>query len=410
MVWARMYWNNPQQALNPGPSVKYLGLPFNWYDFNSKQTIKYYGAFSQTRLWDDRLNITLGMRRDSYDVFKVGIRPDIAHNTPVLGNGAGNTYSVGAIGYITDWLGAFVNVSDNYQPAAGGLAPSLFGVTRGASFGKGENAGLRVSTKDGKYYASVTFYKDTAQTVLGGNDPGFQNIWSDYFNAGGTATDLGPAGQVTGTVGHYSAQMQYNTTYDVEFKGVEFEVTANPTKNLRLQLHYSSPKGQRTNNGTEAVAYFNQHLAEWQTVAGPSTSFTQKVASDITNAQKSFAVAAIPTLAAGVPKDQFNAFVTYSFTEDTLKGLDIGFGATEEGARQLDQVNRTPAYTTYSMLVGYSTSFVAMDHKLHTRFQLNVDNLFGNDTLVFQGYNGTTGMDYNFIPPRKLTFSVKFDL
>ena len=105
----------------------------------------------------------------------------------------------------------------------------------------------------------------------------------------------------------------------------------------------------------------------------------------------------------------WNAFATYSFTDDTLKGLDIGFGATQTGARQIDQVNKTTAYTTESMLLGYTMNGHALDYKFHTRFQLNVDNLFGNKTLVFQNYNGTQPMDYNFIPPRKLTFTVRVE-
>ena len=403
MVWGRIYWNNPQAALNVPSGVIYNAMPFNWYDFNSKQTIKYYGAFSQTRLWDDRLDISLGTRRDSYDVTKVGLRGPV--NVPVDGSGAGTTYFVGAIGYVTDWLGIFGNLSDNYQPAAGGLAPSLFGQVRGASFGKAKNAGVRVSTTDGKYYASVTWYKDTATDVIGGDNPDFQSIWNDYLAAGGTATDIGPAGQINGV----TAQMQYNTIYDVEYKGIEFELTANPTKNIRLQVHYAKPEGRRTNDGVDGLAYFNQHLAEWQAVAGGTTTADQKLASDLATAQHNYSIWAIPTLAAGVVKSQWNAFATYSFTDDIFKGLDIGFGATETGARQVDQVNRTTAYTTESLLLGYSRVFDTMGRKVHARFQLNVDNLFANKTLVFQNFNGTQPMDYNFIPARKFTLTARFE-
>jgi hypothetical protein len=35
-----------------------------------------------------------------------------------------------------------------------------------------------------------------------------------------------------------------------------------------------------------------------------------------------------------------------------------------------------------------------------------VDNLFGKDALVYQSYNGTQPMDFNYIPSRKLTVSV----
>jgi hypothetical protein len=50
-----------------------------------------------------------------------------------------------------------------------------------------------------------------------------------------------------------------------------------------------------------------------------------------------------------------------------------------------------------------------LDRKIHTRFQLNVDNLFGKDTLIFQNYNGSTPMDFNYIAPRKITLSVSLE-
>ena len=408
LVWGRVYWNHASAAFNvPANQVRYQPLPFNWFDFNSTQKIKFGGIYSQSRLWNDRLNVTLGMRRDSYDVSKIGLRG--TGNTAVTGSGAGNTYSAGAIGYITEWLGVFVNRSENYQPAAGGLAPTVYGETLGASFGKGTNYGLRLSTKDGKYYASVTGYKQTAQAVIGGDSPGFQGIWDDYFNAGGTKTNIGPAGQVTGSPGSLKSAMSYVDTYDVKYTGVEFEVVANPTRNIRLQVHYSTPKGERTNDGPNGVRYFAEHLADWQAIASGSSSPAQRLASDLANAQNNFKTWAVPTLAGGVVKSMWNAFATYSFTEDTLKGLDVGFGASFTGARQIDQTNRTTSFATENLLIGYSRKFDFFGRTIPTRLQLNVDNLFGNNTLVFQNYNGTQAMDYNYIAPRKFTLSARFE-
>ena len=407
LVWGRIYWNNARAAFNVPATVQYRPLPFNWYDFNSKQTIKYYALFSQSRFWDDRLNVSLGMRHDQYDNHKIGLRG--TGNADVVGNGSGNTISAGGVGYITEWLGVTANVSQNYQPAAGGLAPTVYGAILSAAKGTGKTVGLRASTKDGKYYASLNWYKDTADNDIGGNSPGFQNIWDDYFKAGGTKTNIGPAGQVTGAAGSLKSAMQYVDTYSVKHTGVEFEMTANPTKNIRLQVHYTAPKGERTNNGPNGVRYFNEHLTDWQAAAAGASAASTKLASDLTQAQTDLKNWAIPTLAGGVVKSMWNAFATYSFTEDSLKGLDVGFGATETGARQIDQVNRTTAFTTESLLLAYSRIYAAMDHRLHTRFQLNVDNLFGNKTLVFQNYNGTQAMDYNFIAPRKMTFTVSVE-
>jgi outer membrane receptor protein involved in Fe transport len=423
MIWGRVYWDQPQRALAVpdtfnGQTIRYIPLPFNWYDFNSKQTIKYAGAFSQTRLWKDRLNISLGIRRDKYDNWKVGLRG--SSNPPTIASGAGNTYSAGAVGYILPWLGVVGNISENYQPAAGGLAPSVFGKTFGPSFGKGKNVGLRVSTEDGKYYASVNYYNDTAHDVIGGDSPDFQGIWNDYFTAGGTKTDIGPAGNVTGAPGTYHANMNYVDTYDVKYTGWEFETTASPTKNFRIQIHYSKPKGEKENNGPNAIAYFNQHLADWQAVAnGPSPAST-KVKSDLTDAQNKIDSAKTSQITGHLVKYIFNAFATYSFTDERLKGFEIGAGAAsigEQYGQPWDTVNgqRTlsPGYTTYSALLGYSRNFDVMGRRIKARFQLNVDNVLDKDTLIFVNYAGygnnlSQPMDYNFIAPRKFTFTATF--
>jgi outer membrane receptor protein involved in Fe transport len=400
MVWGRVYWNNPQAAFNVPAAVRYVAMPFNWYDFDSTQTVKYAAAFGQSRLWDDVLDLTYGYRRDTYDVSKVGLRGP--SNIPVTGSGQGDTYSLGLIGHVTSWLGVFANQSTNYTPAGGGLAPGLQGENYGASKGEGQNIGVRVSTKDGKYYAQLDYYKDTASSVIGGDNPGFQGIWSDYLLAGGTARDIGPAGQIVGN----TAQMQYNTIYDVKYTGTELEVVANPTENIRIRLAYAAPKGERFNDGIDGLNYFNAHLAEWTAAAGANTAASQKLASDLSQAKANYAIWEVPTLAGAVEKSHFNVFGTYTFTDDMLKGLELGFGASQTGARQIDQVNRTTAYTTESALIGYSMNTTTLGRKLHWRFQINADNLFGTDTLVFQNYNGSTPMDYNFIPPRKFTFSV----
>jgi outer membrane receptor protein involved in Fe transport len=410
IVWGRVYWDHPQTAFNvPSSLMSYKALPFNWYDNNNVQDIKYWGAFSQTRLWDDRLNISLGARRDNYEVHKYEVRPPRAGTDSAPGKGGGNSYQAGVVGYMTDWLALVANVSTNFQPPAGGLAPTVYGEILGPPKGTGKDIGLRLSTKDGKYYATVVYYKDTGTKAYGGDSPGFQSIWNDYFLAGGTATDIGPAGGITstGAGGLKQAQMNYADTTSIENKGYEIELTANPTRNIRLQVHYAAPKGERTDDGPNGRRYFAEHLTEWEAVAGGASAASTLLKSDLTNAQQQLANWAVPSLAGGVPKSQFNAFATYTFTEGMLKGGDIGFGAQETGARNLDTLgNATNSFATYHLLLGYTTVFHAMDQKLHTRFQLNVDNLFGNDTLVYLGYNGTTPMAYTLVPPRKATFSV----
>ena len=423
LVWGRVYWDQAQAPLRVptsynGQNISYLPWNAYWYDFDSKQTIKYVGGFSQTRLWDDRLNISLGLRHDSYRNWKLNARPPFP--PAVIAEDSGNTYTIGGIGYITDWLGIVGNISENFAPAAGGLAPSIQGTIFGPSTGRGKTIGLRLSTKDGRYYASFSYYHDQSKNVIGGDLPDFQGLWNDYFKAGGTANDIGPSGTVTGSGLTQTAQMSYTDTYDVKYTGYEFELTATPIKSLRIQLHYSRPRGERTNDSPDARAYFAAHLPEWQAVANSSTALNQKVQTDLDTAQKLFNGTAVPSITSRELDYMANAFVTYTLPE-FAKGFEIGAGFStfgEQYATPSDVVNgqrvKSPGYTTFSALVRYVTNFHIASRNVRSTFQINADNLFNRDVLIYRTYvaaspTSAQGADYDILPPRTITFSAAFD-
>ena len=420
MIWGRIYWDNPQASwgIPEGGDFAYQAHTFNWYDFNSTQKINYGGVFSQSRLWDDRVNISLGARRDDYKNTKIGIRG--TGNKATIADDAGNTYTAGVVGYVTEWLGVVANVSSNFQPAAGGLAPSVTGTVFGPSFGKGRDLGLRVSTKDHKYYGTVNFYETKSTDVIGGDSPGFQGIWDQYFKAGGTKTDIGPAGTVTGGPGSLKAAMSYVDTYDVKYHGVEIELVANPTPNIRLQAHYSKPKGEKENNGPNGRVYFAQHLPDWQVVANGSTPDAILLRTMLTDAQKRLDTTAVTTITPKLPTEIYNLWGAYTFREGGFKGLEMGGGFSHMGkqyGQPWENANgkrtQSPAYTIASAFVSYSTKFATFGHAIDAKFQLNVDNLLDEDKLIFTsfqtyGTNGVQGGNYRFLNPRKFTISANF--
>jgi outer membrane receptor protein involved in Fe transport len=420
MVWGRVYWDNPQAALNieSNPDIYYGAHTFNWYDFNSTQKINYGGLFSQTRLWDDRLNISLGIRRDDYKNTKKGIRPGDTTNT--ISEDAGNTYSAGVVGYVTEWLAIVGNLSSNFQPAAGGLAPAVTGKIFGPSFGKGRDIGLRISTKDAKYYATVNYYNTKSTDVIGADQPDFQGIWNQYFKAGGTKTDIGPAGSVSGQPGNLNAAMNSVDTFDVKYHGVEVELTANPTRNLRISAHYSKPQGEHSNDAPNARIYFAQHLPDWQAAVNTTGPENIKLAQNLADAQKKLDAIANPTITPKLVTSMYNAFAVYSFLDGAFKGLEIGGGATylgEQYGGAGDIANgeriKSPAYSTWTALIAYSMQFSAAGHSVKAKFQLNVDNVLDNDKLIYTSYqtfgtNGIQGGNYRYLDPRKFTFSANF--
>ncbi len=412
MVWGRLYWDSPNLRINlpnqiNGDALVYRALPFPWFDHDVSEQIKYYGLVSQTRFWNDRLNLTLGARHDSYYSKYQDIRG--TGNVPKFEDDSGMTYSAGAVGYVTKWLGLVYNYSQNFAPIGGGVAPSLTGESFGAARGKSNSGGLRLSTEDGKYYVTATYYVDKAQGRISTDGVNMQGIWNDYLMAGGTSRDIGPAGKITGTGLSSHANMSYADSEDVKGDGFEFEATANPTPNLRLQLNYSVPKSVSTNNLVGSRAYFASHLADWRSVAiGGLQPYAGTLGGDLVTAQQKLNETAVEATNAGLIKSTLSAFAVYSFNGGWANGFSVGGGATSLGEQNIRTGGsmKSPGYTTWTALVGYQTKFGSYP----TKIQLNVDNVFDNDTLVFTDFNTvgaqTQGSAYYFVAPRKFTLSI----
>lgn len=420
MIWAREYWNQPNTAINlpstiNGHPVVYQALPFNWFDHDLSTSIKYFGAVSQTRLWDDRLNITLGARHDQYnsDLLQ-SVRPPYGLPYPQghsFENDTGYTYSAGVVGYFTKTLAAVYNFSENLQPIGGGIAPSLAGTTFGAATGKSNSVGLRFSTDDGKYYVTTDYYKDVSHGLITNDNIGIQGIWNDYYKAGGTATDIGKGGTLTGTAPNYQTQFNYADTEDLQDKGYEISAVANPTPNWRFQASYAVPKSVESNDLPGSRAYFASHLTEWSTIANGGTTLDGTVKEDLTNAETTLTNTSIAATNAGLVKSTANLVAAYTFTDTWAKGFTLGAGATALGAQETSTGGTlfSPSYTTYIAFLKYETVYYAADRKFHVTYQLNVDNLTNDKNLVFTGYNANgnlaQGSNYYYLDPRKVTLS-----
>jgi hypothetical protein len=420
MVWARAYWDNPRASIDTPSSVTYQAMPFNWFDFNLREKIKYAGVVSQTRLWRDRVNVTLGARRDNYKNFKVGIRG--TDNKPTSIDESGNTYQLGVLTYVLPWLGLNYNYSENFAPLAGGVAPTLFGANLGAAKGKGETFGVRVSTNDGKYYAQANYYRDKSLGRPRGG-PGFQNIWNLYLDAGGTNADIGPAGVITGSGLSANASMNFTDTTDLESHGYEFEFVGNPTPNLRLSVNLSVPKAELSNTIPDSRAYYAAHVANWEATANAPTSDAQVQAyrnslkTELGKLKNEIDALSTPVVNGGLVKHTFSFFGTYSFTEGALNGWAVGAGVTKLGdqyANPSDVLNGarvvSPGYETYNFMLAYNTRIHAFNRSVKTKIQLNVDNAFGKDMLIYRSYQAygsgqIEGMDYDFVEPRRFTLS-----
>ncbi len=386
LVWGRLYLDNPNATMDipssiGGKTVAYAPWPTPWFDFDETYKLKQVALASHTRLWDDKLSILGGIRHDNYDHSKL----TRGSQTPVEDSANGTTYSAGAV-YYFNWLGVFANYSKNFDPIGPGKQSSLSGTPFGPSTGEGLEYGLRVSTGDGKYYATVSRYDSKSHDrIFGGGKPDFAGMWRNYYDALGQTRD--PA----------RTTISYDDTEALKVSGYELDVVANPTKNLRLSFNYAKPESEIADALPGARAYYAANLATWQagTTAAPGGSAT--AATDLRNQITSAANTLTQNLAGktktGLVDYTLSFFGNYTFDGEALKGFSAGAGFTYTGERYVgdfgapDGQTKFPHYAdailTTNAVIAYETKF----RRFPVRLQLNVDNVLDDRDPLITSYH-----------------------
>ena len=412
MVWGRIYLDQPNQIMAApefvnGRQIAYLPKADGyWFDFDDTFDLTSYALFSHTRLLDDRLSIALGVREDSYDERLLELRrgPNLSDR---LSNESddGMTYTAGAV-YYFNWLGVFANYSQNILPPNAGSQPYLSGARPAPEKGEGYDYGLRVSTGDGKYYATLSRYDSKSEGRNVENPVDVRGLWQKYNIARGVNADSG------------LGSAAYSDTTSLEVSGYEFEITANPLRNLRIQASYGLPDAKVIDFYPMTRAHVAENLSAWTTQAGGTANPTH--AADLRNAIASVQDKLTQSVE-GSPQQgsvdyTASIFANYTFDRERLKGWSIGAGAAFTG----------PSYQAMYDGVEYHGNSVRNVHgvlayetkigRTQARFALNVENIFDeNEPIVtgfHWGYADSSGRHirdgYYFQSPRTFRLSARF--
>ncbi|ACB74413.1 TonB-dependent siderophore receptor [Opitutus terrae] len=412
MIFGRIYLDRPNDfqdvpdVIN-GYSVAYLPKADGyWFDFDDKFDLTSYALFSNSRFFDEKLSVVLGVRYDSYDEDLRELRrgPDLSDRL-VSESDSGTTYTAGAI-YYFGWLGVFANYSENILPPSAGSQPYLSGSRPGPEQNQGYDYGLRISTKDGKYYANISRYDSQSQNRNVENPVDIRGVWQAYNIARGANRDDG------------FGAVAYSDTTAMDASGYEFEVTANPLSNLRLQASYSLPDTEIVDFYPMTRAHVQENLPTWQQQLDATTDPLH--ASDLRNAI-SRTQDKLAQSVAGAPQQRSvdytaSFFANYTFTNDMLDGFSFGAGASYTGK---------PYAATYAGEKYYGSSVHSVDAVLayettigraKARFAINVQNVFDYDEpLVLDYHNDYTDMSgrhirngYFYQTPRTFRFTARF--
>ncbi|MDP0499810.1 MAG: TonB-dependent receptor [Verrucomicrobiota bacterium JB022] len=378
LVWGRLYLDNPNQLIMPEQGVYYAQQPIGyWYDFDDTFKLKDFAFLSHTRLFDESLSILAGVRYDTYTEDILEYRRDDGMDRFSKQEGDGTTYSVGGI-YYYKFLGLFANYSQNIQPPNPGSQPLLSGERPDPEEGSGHEFGVRISTEDHKYYLTITRYDTQSEGRLIENPVGLRGIWDRYNDA------TNPGAQ--------SPIVAYSDTTSVDVKGWEFEMTANPTRNLRLQASYAKPTAEVVDYYPDSRAYFDANIDTWN--AGVQNASSPQAAEDLQNQIDNVRDAldqAVPgAIVSGSVKYTASFFATYTFLDDQpLDGLSIGAGMSLTGRRYAGVYDGRTYWgddvSTTDMVIAYETEI----RNLPVRFALNIDNVFDRNDPIVTDYHYT---------------------
>lgn len=342
-------------------------------------------AATQSSFFKDKFWITAGLRRDhvtnktatavrdATTLEYVGVRYDRPTDLDVWDT----TSSTGAVYHVMPWLSVYGNLSDNFNTQSNN---TLFAETgsnpiAGNTKGKGKDVGLRSRLFDGRLNFSLGYY-NTRQ-----ND--------QYFYVSGVYSAA--ANAIWSTLGENRPLLAGNDIQDIKGDGLEFELTANPTANLRLTFNYARTLSfSQVRNYKYVRSYLAANQATWLSAANASKAMSvttygstiqavwdtiqSQLATDMqTNGLRPFAY-----------RDQSaNGFARYEIRKGMLKGLAFGGGVNWRGPMVLAYVNNDSS----RKLTGYEQIFFnamasydwRISKKLSASVQVNLDNVFNFD-------------------------------
>lgn len=414
MIWGRLYLDQPNQKMNipevvNGRSVAYLPKADGyWFDFDDTFKLNDLAVMSHSRLFDDKLSVLAGIRHDSYEEHIRELRRAANNKDDRLSDEreGGTTYSAGAV-YYFNWLGVFANYSENIQPPNPGSQPSLNGSRPSPEAGTGLDYGFRISTGDGKYYATLSRYDTTSDGHLVENPIGLRGIWQKYYDSKPSVARDPKLNDLA-----------YSDTTARDVSGYEFELTANPTKNLRLQASYAKPDAKVVDYYPGARAYYATNLATWNTAiaTADTVSHGDALRAEIASVKNALDQALPGAKEGGLVKFTANFFANYTFTNETLKGLSVGGGVAYTGKSFAGVLDNQEYYGSKVMTTNAVIAYETKIGKVPARFALNIANVLDDKDPIITNYHwGYTGADgkhiadgYLLPAPRVIRLSARF--
>lgn len=350
---------------------------------------------TQARYFQDRLVVSVGFRGDKLRTITRGATrdanalfvPDYASNT--FATYEGRTKTLGAVFHLTPHVSFFYNSSDNF-----GLPPNITLVPDGRRApnpeGRGTDCGVSVSLFDGRLYARANYYKtdlvNGANSNYGGSITAPNAVGDSILNA------LVQQGLITAAEADRHRVTNSGATYAQVVEGYEFNLTANPTTNWRLQANYSYTDGFTSEVAPEVQVWAARELPYFR-------RFDQGIATNIGTIGQALAtwedyhdsqLDLVGVALAGNRKYKVTLFTAYEFDDGPLRGVRVGGGYRHYSKMPIGQypdrsIQYGPSFWDSLAMLGYRFAHVRHPWLRRVSLQLNVSNVFNeDDAYVFR--------------------------
>ncbi len=358
---------------------------------------------TQARFFKERLIFGVGYRWDDLAVDNYGSlrNPDSQlwetnYDTPTSSQEFdGRTKTFGVVGHVTRNLSVFYNKSDNFGlPGSMRILPDSLPPPNPVS--TGEDMGLALDLFDGKLFARATYYQVDLQN--GAN-----------FNYGGTLNNpssisriildaLVDQNVITESQATPHRTNSTGSTFSRFVEGYELNLTANPTRNWRLQANFSITDGVVDEVAPEVKDWIAEHMPFLQTPAfqGVVTNQGALTVAEVIGEFFEYHNDQMDTeglILPGNRKYKWNLFTSYNFSEGALKGLMVGGGYSWQSERPVGVVNGTEVrysndYWNTNAMIGYKFGQNArLPWVENLRVQLNVFNVTDDREPEIYRYN-----------------------
>jgi outer membrane receptor protein involved in Fe transport len=371
------------------------------------------GFALQSFFWNDKIVTTLGWRDDEVTGRSTSFPTPGSDGLYTLdrdqwtlgdpGTASDSTVTTGAVYHATDWLSFHWNESENFVVSPPQV--DILGRDIPSSSGIGEDYGFSLNLLDQKMNVKFNWFETTQKNSSDGG-LGFVGFWRmrgferGIFDRIDNETITGVDWvRWDGSTEQYERFPNVGDVRDFKARGMEVEVTYNPTANWRVAFNASKQETVQDNTGLAMLEYIELRQPFWDQIWDQEWSSTRTVGEQFVSSVGSRlfpALAANGRISIDQAKWSWNAVTNYRFNEGRFKGVSAGASMRWTDNRAIGYALTTdadgnditdldsPFFGPDNLNVGVHAAFgkKIFNDSVDWRIQLNVQNLMGDSSLV----------------------------